>query len=149
MLKIGSGPDAEWVIKLAESSKKWRIPLFFFITARIFVSAVIHIMTVPPDADNNSAEIRKAGPMVQPSSPGRLVLVKGQKQILGSLQIVYRGLDADTVLIDVTLVELDPQYAYQHRLSMKKAKHGFQMRGQKFRLMSATPSRLKIALDNA
>lgn len=132
---------------LGESPKKWRILLFIFLAGLVLASSLIHIMTVPSQTDSSQAEIRNTGPMLQSMSLGKLVLVKGRKQSLGSLQIIYRGLEANAILIDITLMELDPQYAYRHRISLKRAKHGFQMADRKFRLMSATPSRLKISLN--
>ena len=78
------------------------------------------------------------------SSPSKLFLSKDQVTTMGKIQLTYRGLNAESVVIDITLLDLDPEYAYRRAIPAKAAKIGFWLGQKKFQLLSASPSRLKI-----
>ena len=82
---------------------------------------------------------------IVPASPTSVILTKGIPRTIDKVKLTYLGVDADAVVIDVTILDLDPHYAYRRTIPKHIAVQGFKMAQQQYRLISAGRSRLKIA----
>ena len=75
----------------------------------------------------------------------KIMLVLDRDTKFGKSKIVYRGLDGNAKFImDVVLLELDPNAFYRYRIAVKAAKKGFRLVGQNFRLISARKSAIQL-----
>jgi hypothetical protein len=75
----------------------------------------------------------------------KIRLVLNHEKAIGKSKIIYRGLDGDSKFkIDVVIPELDPNAFYGYRLSIDKARQGFRLAGQNFKLISARKSAIRI-----
>jgi len=76
----------------------------------------------------------------------RIVLHKDQDVMLPKLKLVYRGLENDRLLVEVTLLEMDPDYAYPHRIDPDRTPTGIRLGGRVFRLESWSRSHIRLEL---
>ena len=64
---------------------------------------------------------------------------------IGKSKIFYRGIDENSKFImDVVVLELDPNAFYRYRIPIADAKKGFRLAGQNFRLISARKSAVHL-----
>mgnify|MGYP000055993844 CR=1 FL=1 len=129
-------------------SSKWLNFCFFSITGFCFVSLVYYLVTFTPDPANKfGVATATAGTSVpQSTAPDSIYLKRGKMQSIDGLQITYRGIEAGALLIDVTLIDLDPDYAYRRRIPRNTALQGFQMASRHFKLLSINRFGLKLSL---
>lgn len=128
-----------------ERTNKWLAVGIFLPSALIF-AYFIHYLAIfllnPPPTQNGGAQIQST--LVRPGPSDKVVLAKGQLVSLGNVHLVYRGLDSDAIVLDVTLQAMDPEYAYRRRITKQMARQGFHVDQQRYKLVSASKSRLKI-----
>ena len=74
-----------------------------------------------------------------------VTLKRDTRQRLGKLDIIYRGVENRKLRLDVFVLDLDPQYAYQHAIALRRASDGFRVGSHHLELLSARGSRAKIA----
>ena len=84
-----------------------------------------------------------------PSSavPGwsKTVLHLGRERKVGQTILTYRGLDKRSkIKIDAIIPALDPSYSYPRRIDFETAKKGFQVGAERFVLISAGKSTLRL-----
>jgi hypothetical protein len=60
------------------------------------------------------------------------------------MKLTYRGIRGDRIMLDVTLLDLDPGYAYRRDIDIRSAERGFWLAEKYFRLLSARRSVLEI-----
>jgi hypothetical protein len=84
-------------------------------------------------------------PAIESRLPGKLVLEKDQQRTFGKLKLTYRGLNSGSIILDVVLVELDPEYAYRHCIPQDTAAQGIRFAGAKFNVLSAGRNKLYLA----
>jgi hypothetical protein len=64
---------------------------------------------------------------------------------IGNTILTYRGLDNRSLLIlDAVIPALDPEYAYKMKISISEAKKGFRRGGDRFVLLSAGKSKIRL-----
>ncbi len=128
-----------------ERTNKWLAVGIFLPTTLIFAFFIYYLATFllnPPVPQSERAEGKFT--VATPMPSGKVVLTKGQLVALGNVHLVYQGLDSDAIVLDVTLLAMDPDYAYRRRITKQMAKQGFHVDQQRFKLVSANGSRLKI-----
>ena len=121
----------------------WMTIIFFGACGLFMTYCVFYLTNLSPAPQSAAAATASALPQ-QTDSPARYVLVKGQASTLGNLQLRYMGMDDDIILIDVTIVDLDPEYVYRHRIPRQRATDGFRVAGKAFRLLSINSSVLRL-----
>lgn len=80
-----------------------------------------------------------------PAWSDSVILTKGVPETVEGARLTYQGIDDDILIIDVTILALDPQYAYRRTIPRRTAELGFSLNEQQYRLISAGRSRLKIS----
>ena len=125
--------------------KRYLTTFFFFFPSSLVLAYFVFYLAAFTPANSNIGPAYGFTPArIVPSSPDKVVLVKGQSQTIGKIEMTYRGLDAGSVLIDITLLELDPQYPYHRKIPRAVARQGFWLAQQHYRVVSAGRSRLKL-----
>ena len=128
---------------------KW-VTFWFFLPSSIALAYFFfYLSTFTPEATAiPSARAANTTYQVTPASPERVILSKGTPQTLDNVRLTYLGLQADAVVIDVTILDLDPDYAYRRSIPTQAAEQGFSIAQRHYRLISAGNSRLKIVRTN-
>ena len=67
----------------------------------------------------------------------RVVLVKDEPVTVARCRMVYRGLVGDSALLDLYLLDLDPEYAYPRRIPRSAEGEVLNLGGRHYRLESA------------
>lgn len=130
-----------------KSKKKWLSILFFSVSGIIFSASLYLIMAgAAPNAGGMPVSVASAvNAQPYPDNPRiTITLKRDTRQRLGKLDIIYRGVKNRKLHLEVFVLELDPQYAYQHAIALRKASDGFRVGGHNLELLSARNSRAKI-----
>ncbi len=83
----------------------------------------------------------------QPPIPGwsKSTLSLDREYRVGHTILIYRGLEGRSILkLDAVIPALDPQYTYRMKLSISEAKKGFRRGGDRFVLLSAGKSKIRL-----
>ena len=80
----------------------------------------------------------------RPADPDNLLLVRGRKVRLEGLRLIFYALENGRVHLAVTVLEMDPQVAYHHRIPLREARRGFRAGGRDFVLLAANRSRIRL-----
>jgi hypothetical protein len=128
------------------SRKNKRIAFWFFLPSSIamayFLFNLASFAAEQPEAQPKAGH---ATYRIIPASPDRVILTKGIPRTIDKVRLTYLGMDDDSVVIDVTILDLDPDYAYRRMIPKQRAELGFSLAQQRYRLISAGNFRLKIA----
>ncbi len=76
----------------------------------------------------------------------RVVLLKGSSVTINNCKLVYKGIENKMIYLDTYLLELDPQYAYQHIISKEDANDGFRLGDSEFQLISVKKNKLRLKI---
>ena len=127
-------------------TNKW-IAFWFFLPSSIAMAYFLYNLAMfSPEQAEVKPKSGNDGPyQIVSASPGRVILTKGIPLILDKVKLTYLGMDDDSVVIDVTILDLDPHFAYRRTIPKRRAALGFSMAQQQYRLISAGSARLKIA----
>ncbi len=109
---------------------------------------LFYLATFAAGADNKTADssrTAKAAYHIVPASRDRLILTKGVPHTVDKVKLTYLGISDDALIIDVTILDLDPEYAYRREIPMPVAESGFSLGQQQYRLISAGNLKLKIS----
>jgi hypothetical protein len=124
---------------------KWSAFCFFLPSSLALAYFVFYLATFSPAPVGRQPLARNAPSPVAPASPERVILSRGTPQTVGKVRLTYEGMKADALVIDVTIPDLDPEYAYHLNIPTETARQGFRIAEHHYRLISAGRSRLKIA----
>ncbi len=127
-------------------SRKWLSVLFFCSLGLFFSYFVYFIATEATDPVYNQRleKIRKyRKPMLQPD--GDLILARDHWETFEGLKITYRGMEAEMIIIDFVIMDLDRDYTYHHRITAGEAKHGFNLSDSRFMMESVNTLELRLA----
>ena len=95
------------------------------------------------DKERVESELATERLIMQPAKKiGQVVLKVGEQKVVGKNGLVYRGLDKKQILLDLYLLEMDPQQAYRKKFTKKAAKERMVIGGQEYRLYSVNKSHL-------
>jgi Na+-translocating ferredoxin:NAD+ oxidoreductase RnfG subunit len=132
-----------------EETKKRRVLIILFFTAlTVLFTAFIYLGYKGPidpryrrRLEETVKQYRKE--QVKPDTVN-VVLSLGQKKRIGNIIVGYRGIDKDALLIDVVILELDPEMTYPHRVSKAGAKGEIRLGGQPFKIISAGNAKIHL-----
>ena len=130
-----------------EHKMGWPARIFLLAGLLISISGLFYFMFGPKDP---AYDWRR--PEARPSHDAlvgigdRIVLSKDQWIMLPQLKLAYRGMEKDRLLVEVTLMEMDPDVAYLHRIDPKRSDLEIQLGGRGFHLDSWSRSRIRLKL---
>jgi len=87
------------------------------------------------DAINKTEKARK---------PYQIVLKRNERYDIGRTSLVYRGVKKNTVLVDLYLLDLDPQQSYRKKIKSAETKKEVDLGGVKYHLISANDRYLTL-----
>jgi hypothetical protein len=109
---------------------KWVVILFFGIVGLMFMASVFYLTTgrIPTDTYfGRRMELPKWDDTVLDRSPSKFVLQLNKGKRIGNRVFFYKGFEKGQLLLDVIIPELDSQYSYPMKISVKKAKKGVEV----------------------
>ena len=78
----------------------------------------------------------------------KITLVKNESITVNDCRLVFKGLEKDRILLDLYLLDLDPQYAYQQTISKAAAHRGIRLGDAEYRLISVGKDMLRLKTSN-
>lgn len=66
----------------------------------------------------------------------QVVLPRNEKLVIGRNCLVYKGVEKKTLILDLYLLDMDPEQAYEKRFPKKEAKEEMRLGGDTYRLLS-------------
>ncbi len=66
----------------------------------------------------------------------QVVLPRNEKFVIGRNCLVYKGVEKKTLILDLYLLDMDPEQAYEKRFPKKEAKEEMRLGGDTYRLLS-------------
>lgn len=121
------------------------LTVVFFLGCGLFVGYCVYYLATLSSGPPSASPATASKHLQEAKTSADCVFVKGQANTVDNLKLRYVGLEKDFILMEVTVVDLDPEYVYHHRISRKKAEEGFQVAGKSFKLLSVNGSVLKLA----
>jgi len=134
----GKGSALTGDAKMALSRNQLIVSSMFLVVA-VGSMAALFYQAVTGRLEARQQELRQRAEAALP--PGkttvlkdRVVLIKDEGVALGRTRVVYRGLSEGIIHIDVTLLDLDPSYAYPRHISKDDARKGIPIGARRYRL---------------
>ena len=132
------------------SRQKWLSILFFTVSGLVFgISFYLITAGAVASPEPTPATVASAiNVLPYADEPQvKIVLQRDIRMRLGDLDITYRGVEDQKLRLEVVVLDLDPQYAYQHAIALDRAGDGFRLAGIRLKLLSARDSRAKLLWD--
>jgi len=129
-------------------TQKWLMISFFTSVSLFFAYFIFALATGTTD---DTYQKRLTGARTGPGSyhaDTRVSLMRDQPATVGRLQLTYRGIASGHLLLDVVLLDLDPEYVYSRRILKRVAKDGFAVSEMHFKATSINSKRLRLDLQN-
>ena len=131
--------------------KSWIVPLFF-ITLLAIVAGVLYYISsdfYQQRYPQGRKEFDHGGRPVQSTATAdQIILTKNEKLDIGRNCLVFKGLDKNVVIIDLYLLDMDSEQAYQKRFLKKEAKKKLSLCEGKYRLLSVNDRYLTLKIIN-
>ncbi len=81
-------------------------------------------------------------PVQTMTTTGQIILRKNERHFIGRNCLVFKGLEKKTIIIDLYVLELDPEQAFEKRFLKKDAKKEMVLGDGKYRLISVNNQNL-------
>jgi hypothetical protein len=95
--------------------------------------------------DSDGVPLRTGAPPSAIPAWQKRTMILNREYRVGNLLLTYRGLEGGSILkLDAVIPALDPDYAYKMKLSISEAKKGFRRGGDRFVLLSAGRSKIRL-----
>lgn len=128
------------------NGQKWLIVSFFSAISMLFIYFIVSIALDRTDK-TYSARLERA--RVGPGSyhqGEKINLVKDQPLAVEKIRMTYRGRSSGALLIDLVLLELDPEYIYSRQIPLSEARNGFRISNHRFMVTSINDKRIKLVM---
>jgi len=129
---------------LSSEKNTWIAPLFIG-TLLVVLLCVLYVSAdfISQDRSAMRKEFDYSGRAVQPVvKRDQVILKKDERLDIGRNGLVFRGVKNKTILIDLYLLDMDPEQPYKKRFLKKDAKKEMLIGEKKYRLLSVNGSHL-------
>ena len=136
---------------ISSENKSWTTPILIIVIVTIMLGMMYLSSSYFSDQATPSArqEFDYSGrPTQQMATPDRVVLRKNEKLVVGRNGLVFKGIDKNTVVIDLYLLDMDTEQAYHKRFLKKDAKKEMVLGRGKYRLLSVNDKNLVLKIVN-
>jgi hypothetical protein len=131
----------------SSEEKSWIVPLFVITFLAIVVGVLYYISTdyYKQRFSQGREEFDYGGRPVQSTATAdQVILTKNEKLILGRTCLVFRGVKKKMIIVDLYLLDLDPEQPYEKRFSKKIAKKEMMLGEGRYRLISVNNQHLVL-----
>jgi hypothetical protein len=129
-------------------SQKLLMISFFTAVSLLFIYFIFSLATGTTDKKyHRRLESARTGPGSYHQDM-RVNLIREEPVTVNRLELTYRGLSSGKLLLDVVLLDLDPEYVYSRTIAVTDAKKGFRISEHRFKATSVNAKRLRLDLQN-
>jgi hypothetical protein len=136
---------------ISSENKNWLMPILI-ITLVAIVLCIVYFTSndiSQPLNPQASREFDYSGrPTQRLATPSQIILTKNEKLDIGRNCLVFKGIDKNVVIIDLYLLDMDSEQAYQKRFLKKEAKKELSLGEGKYRLVSVNDNYLTLKIIN-
>jgi len=135
---------------ISSENRNWLTPILI-ITLIAIVLGVVYFASndFSKQTPQASGEFDFSGrPTQTMATPNQIILTKNEKLDIGRNCLVFKGLDKNVVIIDLYLLDMDSEQAYQKRFLKKEAKKKLSLGEGKYRLLSVNDRYLTLKIIN-
>lgn len=126
--------------------QKWLLILFFSAIGLLFIYFFSTIVLDKTDRTyTKRLERARQGPGSYRQGE-KINLIKDRPATVGKIRMTYRGLASGALLMDLVLLELDPDYSYSRRIPLKEGRRGFLLSNHLFSVTSINSRRLRLVM---
>lgn len=120
------------------------ITLITFLFGILYLSSTYFSEPRPP---KTREEFDYAGrPTQRLQSANQLILQKNERLVVGRNGLVFKGIDKNIVILNLYLLDMDSEQAYEKRFLKKDAKKEMVLGGSKYRLLSVNDKYLTLKI---
>jgi hypothetical protein len=133
----------------SSDEKSWFVPLIVITFLAIVVGVLYYISTdfYKQQHSMGRKEFDYGGrPVQSTATTDQVILTKNEKFVIGRTCLVFRGVEKKRILVDLYLLDLDPQQAYEKRISKKDAKKELLLGEGRYRLISINDQHLILKI---
>lgn len=135
---------------MSSSTRKKAFALFFIILTLAIPFAIIYYLSTDyykeryqqwrKNSDESGREIRST------ITADRIILKKNEKLVVGRTCLVFKGLEKKVILVDLYLLDLDPEQPYLIKLPRRDTDKDLIIGGNTFKLVSVNNQYLNLQL---
>lgn len=134
---------------ISSEKKTWTTPLFIIVV--IALSFLLLYYSSSYLNDQRTPQTRKAvdyasRPVNSIGKSGQVILQKNEQSVVGRTGLVYKGVEKKVVILDLYLLDMDKEQAYEKRFIKKEAKREMVLGGKRYRLLSVNDRFLTLKL---
>lgn len=122
--------------------KNWLAVVFFVTIGLLLAYLVFHMATVERTFRPWVAPAGRSDPTAEKT--GSILLTRARPVTVGKLKLTYQGISKKSLVIDMALTDLDPDYAYRYWIPIDKAKQCFRMSDRYFRLKTVSMYKMQL-----
>lgn len=135
---------------ISSEKNNWFTPVLI-ISLLIVVFCALYVSTY--FTKQNPVNVRKefdftGRPLQAAVKTDQAVLKKNERFIIGRNCLVFKGVDRKMILIDLYLLDMDPEQPYRKRILKKEAKKEFALGQGTYRLVSVNDNNLILKTVN-
>ncbi len=132
---------------VSSENKNWFTPLFIITILLIAFGVLYYVFSdfYEQRFPDGRQEFDYAGRPVQSiPTTDQILLSKNEKVVVGRTCLVFKGVDKKMIIVDLYLLDMDSEQAYEKRFLKKDAKKEMLLGGGRFRLISVNDRHLNL-----
>ncbi len=134
---------------MSSSNNKSALKLFGIIS--VLALSFWAIFYVSTDTYQKKAKVRQEraetiNKTEKSQKPNQVVLKKNERHDVGRTSLVYKGVEKNTIFVDLYLLDLDPKQSYLKKIKMSEAKKELDLGGVKYNLINANERFLTLKI---
>lgn len=129
----------------SSEEKNWSIPIIIITLLAIVLGVLYYVSTdfYKQKHPQGRKEFDYGGRPVQSTATAdQVLLTKNEKLVIDRTCLVYKGVEKKIILVDLYLLDLDPEQAYEKRFLKKDAKKEILLGEGRYRLLSVNNQHL-------
>ncbi len=134
----------------SEENNNWFVPLLI-VTILIIVLGILYVSTdfIKQGPTRGLKEFDYVGrPVQQTVYKDQVILKRDEKFVIGRNGLVFKGVEKKTIIVDLYLLDMDPEQAYEKRFLKKDAKRSLSLGEGKYHLQSVNNNHLILKKIN-
>lgn len=116
--------------------KKWLVVLFFTCVSLVFGYFIYFLASGVTDPAYGQWLSNTQPAPASALADDSILLTRDQPLVFDRMKITYRGVEAENMVIDLVLMDLDSQYSYRHEIPLNNARQGFLLSNHPFKVAS-------------
>ncbi len=130
-----------------DDTKRHRVISILFFLAIAGLMAGLSSIVIRNLGSDRLRDWRGASADRAPDAPARtpedVIVIRAEEMItIGNTRVIYHGTEDGRMIMDVFLLELDPQYPYRKKVDIDHARAGFRLAGIPFQVTAISNAKV-------